>query len=134
MTPSPRAAITSSLTAIVQDGALLSQTQISPSIALLFESQPALESQLRRADAQLEKIKVSTERVSLDPQTSARMEQTREVLKRTKRKLAVIRGRLGRLREYEESDKLMLMERKMTDFGGKDEQGGANSGSDGLSH
>lgn len=79
------------------------------------ESQEGLAAQLRLLDDEMASITSVLETVKLDPETSARMEETKEVLRRTKRKLTTIRGRLGRLRMYEESDRLHLTETQLVD-------------------
>lgn len=89
--------------------------EIKPALEEVAVSQDGLESQLKLLDGEMSAITTVLEKVTLDPETSARMEATKEVMKRTKRKLTTIRGRLGRLRMYEESDRLHLTERQLVE-------------------
>lgn len=91
--------------------------EIDPAINDMHLSQQGLESQLNKLNSEMTRITNALEEVTLDPQTSERMQKTREVLDRTKKKLTNIRGRLGRLRVYEECDRLHLVEHKLVEKG-----------------
>lgn len=71
-------------------------------------SQGGLIAELGALDAEMERVTAVVEGVSLDPETSRLMDLSRESLQRTKKKLNTVRGRLGRLRTHEESDRLRL--------------------------
>ncbi|KAI0565566.1 hypothetical protein FGB62_17g221 [Gracilaria domingensis] len=78
------------------------------SVNSLKVSQLSLETELRKLDTEMQRITNVLETVTLDPHASELMEQTRQCLGRTKTKLITIRGRLGRLKTYEECDRLEL--------------------------
>lgn len=110
-----RRAVVEALELIIRDAAQLSKQQTDNAMGNVEVSQQGLAKELQQLDDEMDQITRVLETVTLDPDTSARMEDTRASLKRTKRKLTTIRGRLGRLRIFEESDRLRLMERKLTE-------------------
>lgn len=93
---------------LVRHSARMTQKYIDPAIKQMNSSQNTLETELQRLTLEMEAITKILESVTLDPETSARMEDTRECLRRTNRKLTIIRGRLSRLRVFEERDGLQL--------------------------
>lgn len=104
------------LAQIIQNASVATATHVDPAVQQLTESQDGLEAELRRLDDEMASVTSVLETVTLDPETSARMKETQECLKRTKKKLITIRGRLGRLRTYEEGDRLRLTERSLDVF------------------
>lgn len=108
-------AVADALDLIIGEATKLVSAEIEPALKEVALSQDGLEGQLRHLDEEMTNITSVLEKVTLDPETSARMEQTKEVLRRTKRKLTTIRGRLGRLRMYEESDRLHLTQRQLVE-------------------
>eukprot|EP00177_Eucheuma_denticulatum_P006083 GFKZ01011094.1.p1 GENE.GFKZ01011094.1~~GFKZ01011094.1.p1 ORF type:complete len:179 (+),score=29.51 GFKZ01011094.1:279-815(+) len=91
--------------------------EIDPAIKDMHLSQQGLESQLNKLDSEMTSITKVLKEVTLDPQTSARMQETREVLNRTKEKLTTIKNRLEGLRAYEERDRLHLVEHELVEKG-----------------
>lgn len=108
-------AVADALELIIAEATKMVAAEIEPAMDEVTESQEGLAAQLRLLDDEMASITSVLETVKLDPETSARMEETKEVLRRTKRKLTTIRGRLGRLRMYEESDRLHLTETQLID-------------------
>lgn len=122
LTPNPspnpaNPAVLDALELIIGEATKIVASEIEPAVDSVAASQQGLESQLRQLDAEMSSITTILDSVTLDPETSARMEETKEVLRRTRKKLTTIRGRLGRLRTYEESDRLHLSEQKLIDRG-----------------
>jgi hypothetical protein len=72
----------------------------------LTESQAELSSHLLKLLAEMGTISSAVEGLTLDPATYSHMEAARESLRRSRSKLITVRGRLGRLRGFEESDRL----------------------------
>lgn len=108
MSSSSNSGLEESLLQLIQRAAIAARAHTEPALNNLKNSQLTLEAELGKLDAELQRITTVLETVTLDPQTSDLMEQTRQCLRRTKSKLTTIRGRLGRLRMYEESDRLRL--------------------------
>jgi hypothetical protein len=75
-------------------------------LADLRISQAELSSHLLKLLAEMESISSAVEGLTLDPATYSHMEAARESLRRSRSKLITVRGRLGRLRAFEESDRL----------------------------
>lgn len=120
-TPAPPAraanpAVLDALEMIINEATKIVDTEINPVATSVADSQKGLETQLVQLDIEMTNITKTLETVTLDPKTSERMEETRDVLKRTRRKLNAIRGRIGKLRMYEESDRLHLVEPPRSDI------------------
>lgn len=108
-------AVLDALELIIGEATKVVASEIEPAVDNVSASQQGLESRLRQLDAEMSSITTILDSVTLDPETSARMEETKDVLRRTRKKLTTIRGRLGRLRTYEESDRLQLSEQRLMD-------------------
>lgn len=98
---------------IIQQASIASETHSIPALNNLSTSQDGLERELQHLDEEVKRVTDILETVTLDPETSARLEETQNCLNRTKKKLLTIRARLGRLRTYEESDRLQLSLREL---------------------
>lgn len=108
-------AIENAIRLVIAEATKQVAVEIKPALDEVALSQDGLESQLKLLDKEMAAITNVLEKVTLDPETSARMEETKEVMRRSKRKLTTIRGRLGRLRTYEESHRLHLSARQLVD-------------------
>lgn len=111
--PSP---VAGALQRAVQTASRVVAAEMHPAMDAVTQSQDALAAEMRALDHEMATVTAVLHTVKLDPHTSARMDDTRAVLARTKRKLTTIRGRLGRLRMYEESDRLHLAETQLIDL------------------
>lgn len=108
-------AVLDALELIIGEATKVVASEIEPAVYNVSVSQQGLESRLQQLDAEMSSITTILDSVTLDPETSARMEETKDVLRRTRKKLTTIRGRLGRLRTYEESDRLQLSDQRLLD-------------------
>jgi hypothetical protein len=82
----------------------------------LTKSQAELSAQLSKLLAEMEHISSAVEGLTLDPATSTHMQAAKESLTRSRTKLVTVRGRLGRLRGFEESDRLFRVQHPATEL------------------
>jgi hypothetical protein len=79
-------------------------------------SQAALAAQLDALDAEMTRVAAVVEDLSLDPANSRHMAEARDSLARSRTRLVGVRGRLGRLRGLEESQRLRGVARPETEM------------------
>ncbi|PXF49834.1 hypothetical protein BWQ96_00486 [Gracilariopsis chorda] len=108
MAATANSALQTALLQLIQRASEAASAHTEPALKRLKSSQHSLEEELKHLDAEMQRITETLETVTLDPQTSKLMEEVGQCLKRTRVKLTTIRGRLGRLKVYEELDRLRL--------------------------
>jgi hypothetical protein len=82
----------------------------------LTKSQAELYAQLSILLAEMEDISSAVDGLTLDPATSVHMQAAKDSLTRSRTKLVTVRGRLGRLRGFEESDRLFRVQQPATEL------------------
>lgn len=92
--------------AALQSTVLAQSATQSTALARVAESQAALQAQVEALDVEMTRVSVIVEGLSLDPATSRHMHDARDSLQRSRTRLVSVRGRLGRLRGFEESQRL----------------------------
>jgi hypothetical protein len=101
-----RSAIRDDARTVCRTLAGIARDRHAAALADLRVSQAELSSHLSKLLSEMESISSAVEGLTLDPATYSHMEAARESLRRSRSKLITVRGRLGRLRGFEESDRL----------------------------
>lgn len=108
MATAANSALHTALLQLIQRASEAASAHTQPALQRLNGSQLSLEQELKHLDTEMQRITDTLQTVTLDPHTSKLMQEIAQCLKRTRIKLTTIRGRLGRLKVYEELDRLQL--------------------------
>jgi hypothetical protein len=103
-----RADIESTIRATVASCVAASMDAQADAVSGLAASQAELSGELVALIHDMNRVSDVVEGLSLDPATSRRMVDARDSLQRTRTRLVTVRGRLGRLRGFEESQRLRV--------------------------
>lgn len=104
------------------------------SLLEVADSQVALSKQLNVLLEEMSRVNSAIDGLSLDPETSSYLNTARDSLQQSRARLIKVRGRLGRLRGFEESQRLRLAnppETEMHSVGGQSSTKGAAHAVDG---
>lgn len=92
--------------ATIAERSAYTESEQAPAIRSLSQSQQELGKQLSALLNEMAQVSKIVEGLSLDPETSKNMDDARASLRRSRSKLVTIKGRLGRLRAFEQSHRL----------------------------
>lgn len=92
-------------------------------------SQAELAGQLDALEAEMARVAAVVDGLALDPAASGHMADARDSMARSRVRLVTVRGRLGRLRGFEESQRLVGVRRREVEMGevGRGRKGGMSN-------
>lgn len=91
---------------LIQKGKAAVDAELTPALEGVELSQDSLMNELRALNAEMERVTQNIDKIGVDEVTLRRLKESKESLARTKKTLLRVHARLGKLRTFENSDRL----------------------------